>query len=291
MSSHDKLTVLVTGATGQQGGALSEVLLHRGHGVRAFTRNPESPAAQKLKAFGAEIFTGNFDDGSSLEKAVQGTDAVFAMGTPYEAGTEVEMRQSLAVINAVASVGTNHLVYTSVGSADKNTGIPHFDNKFEVEKHIKSLRLPYTIIAPVYFMDNLFFPDNLKALRNGSYALALPEGRKLQQIALTDVGFFNAHVLEHRDEFLGRRIDIASDEFSGTEAAEILSSLNGRKFNFFEVPVEQVREQSEDLALMYEWFDRVGYSADIQSLRRDYPQIGWHSFDKWAKKQDWSSLS
>ena len=284
-----KLNILVTGATGQQGGALTQVLLKKGHSVRAFTRNPNSPKANDLKKAGAEIFAGDFEDTKSLQGAMKGVDAVFVMGTMWEVGTDGETRQGIAAADAAKAAGIKHLLYTSVGSADRHTGIPHFDSKMKVEEHIKKIGVPYTIIAPVFFMDNIFAPW-MAGLKEGRYPLALPPTQKLQQIAVADIANFAALVLENRDRFLGKRFDIASDDLTGLQAADILSRVTGRKIEFFEVPIEAVRSQSADYAIMFEYFIKVGYQVDIKGLRRDYPQVGWHTYEEWAKKQDWSFL-
>jgi uncharacterized protein YbjT (DUF2867 family) len=285
----NSLSVLVTGATGKQGNPVARVLLEKGHRVRALTRKPDSAAAQELKRLGAELATGNFDDRATLERAARGVDAVFAMATPYEAGTDVEIRQGITLADAVKAAGVKHLVYSSVGSADRKTGIPHFDSKYKIEEHIKGLGVPYSIIGPVFFMDNLISPWWLPGLQQGKFVIALPRSRKLQQIAVTDIGEFAVLVLEHRQQFLGKRLDIASDDVSPAEVAEILSRVTGHKIESVEQPIEEVRGVSEDWAKMFEWFNRVGYSADIARLRRDYPQVGWHTFEQWAKAQDWSA--
>ena len=100
-----------------------------------------------------------------------------------------------------------------------------------------------------------------------------------------------AHVIENREKFLGKRIDIASDEIDGRETTRILSSVNGHDVSYFEVPLEKLRAKNEDWGRMYDWFDKVGYDADIEGLKRDYPEAGWHSFSDWARKQDWSVLN
>lgn len=145
---------------------------------------------------------------------------------------------------------------------------------------MRSLGVPYTIIAPAYFMDNAFAPFALPGLKQGSLDMSLPANRALQQAALQDVASFAVLVLERREQFLGKRVDIASDELIGAQAAEILSRVSGHEIVFFEVPLAQTRAMSEDYALMMEWFDRVGYSADIAVLRRDYPEVGWHTFEE-----------
>ena len=287
----DSLSVLVSGATGQQGGALARVLLERGHGVRAFVRRPDSPEAKELERLGAELARGDFDEPSTLEDAARGTDALFIVATPFEAGMEAETRHRIAAADAAKAAGVSHLLYSSVANADRNTGIPHFESKRKVEEHIEGLGIPYTIVAPVYFMDNLLAPWTLPQLKESRLPMALPSSRPLQQITPSDIAAFTALVLEHPEEFVDRRVDIASDELSGEEVAEILSGVTGREIHYVELPLEQVRQAiGEDGARMFEWFDQVGYSADISALRREHPEVGWHTFEGWAKEQDWSVL-
>jgi len=287
----DSLSVLVSGATGQQGGALARVLLEKGHRVRAFVRRPNSPEAATLERLGAELAEGDFEEPSTIERAARGMDALFVVATPFEAGMEAETRHGIAAADAAKTAGVSHLVYSSVADADKDTGIPHFDSKRKVEEHIESLEVPYTIVAPVYFMDNLLAPWTLPQLKEGRLPVALPSSRPLQQIAVSDIAAFAALVLESREEFVGRRVDIASDELAGEEAAEVLTRVTGREIEYVELPLEQVRQaMGEDGARMFEWFDQVGYSADIAALRRDHPEVGWHAFEDWAKEQEWSAL-
>jgi uncharacterized protein YbjT (DUF2867 family) len=287
----DSLSVLVSGATGQQGGALARVLLEKGHRVRAFVRKTDSPEAATLERLGAELTGGDFEEPSTIERAARGMDALFVVATPFEAGMEAETRHGIAAADAAKVAGVSHLVYSSVANANKDTGIPHFDSKRKVEEHIESLEVPYTIVAPVYFMDNLLAPWTLPQLREGRLPVALPSSRPLQQVALSDIAAFTALVLEKREEFEGRRVDIASDELAGEEAAEVLTRVTGREIHYVELPLEQVRQaMGEDGARMFEWFDQVGYSADIAALRRDHPEVGWHTFEGWAKEQEWSAL-
>lgn len=283
-------TVLVTGATGKQGGAVARALLKKGLSVRALTRKPESAAAVELKKAGAEIRQGSFENKASLEQTLAGAEIVFAMSTPFEGGPETETTQGIALADAAKEAGVRHFVFTSVASADKGTGVPHFDSKFKVEEHLSRIGIPFTIIAPVFFMENLVSPWSLPALKEGKWTFGLPASRRLQQIAVADIASFAALVMEKRDAFLGRRIDIASDELTGAEAAGILSRVSGRTIEYIQQPMEQIRAMSEDFARMVEWFDRVGYRADIPMLRKSHPQISWHSFEAWAEGQDWNRL-
>ncbi|PDS30489.1 NmrA/HSCARG family protein [Rhizobium phaseoli] len=283
-------SVLVTGATGQQGGAVVRALTARGHRVKAISRKPDSDGAKRLAAAGVEVVAGDLNDGASVARAAEGVDTMFLMGNSYEAGTEAETRQGILVADAAKAAGIGHLIYSSVGDADKKTGISHFDSKYLVEKHIAGLGIPYTISAPVAFMENTVAPWAIDGLRQGVYAAALPPTRLLQQIAIKDIGAFVAGLAERREQVFGKRFDIAGDELSGEQQVKILSEALDRPIRYQELPIAAMRQQSEDAALMFEWFDRTGYDVDIAALRHDFPDVGWHSYADWARGFDWSVL-
>ena len=287
----DPMSVLVGGATGQQGGAVARLLLEKGHRVVALTQKPESESAARLRQAGAEVAVGSFDDRSSLERTMRGIDAVYTMSTSFEAGTEAETRQGIAVADAASSAGVAHLVFSSVGSANQKTGIAHFESKYEVEQHIRELGIPHTIVGPVYFFENAFNLFVLPGLRQGVLAMALPADRLLQQITVRDIAAFAVLALENRDSLAGRRIDIASDELTGDQVARIISKASGRAIEYVQTPLEQVRSMSEDFALNMEWLIDVGYSVDIPGLRREFPEIAWENFEAWARYQDWKILA
>jgi uncharacterized protein YbjT (DUF2867 family) len=271
--------ILVTGATGQQGGSLARLLLQKKHKVYALTRNTQSSAAQDLRNRGANIVKGDLDDSDSLQRAVKDVESIFLMGTPFEDGTEGEIRRGKLMADIAKENNIEHLVYSSVANADKNTGIPHFESKFKVEQHIKNLGIPHTIIGPTFFMENLLGPG----LEQSQLALPLSPSTILQQSALKNIAEFSALVLERRKPFLGKRIDIASDEVTGEQAAEILSNVLGNKIRYVSVPLEQVYQANEDMARMYEWYEKVGTGIDIASLHQEYPEIDWLTFRDWAK--------
>ena len=228
--------ILVTGATGQQGGTLAKLLLQKNHKVYALVRNIQSPAAQELKKEGANLVKGDLNNLDSLEQAVNGVDSIFLMGTPLEDGIEGETRRGKMMVDIAKEKNVKHLVYSSVTNADRNTGIPHFESKYKVEQHIKNCGIPYTIIGPTSFMENLL-SYSLAGLRQGQLALPLPPSTILQQIALENIAEFSTLVLERRNSFLGKRIDIASDELTGEQAAKILSEELGRKIKNVQVPL------------------------------------------------------
>jgi uncharacterized protein YbjT (DUF2867 family) len=279
-----KLTVVVTGSTGKQGGAVARDLLKRGHKVRAVTRDPNSSQAKSLASAGATLIAASLEDTAAITKALEGATSFFSMTTPFE-GTVAETRQGIAAADAAKAAGV-HLVFTSVGSANRNTGVPHFDSKYEVEKHIAKAGVRATILAPVTFMENLAFAK--EQLAKGIYAAALPPARTLAQIAVADIGAVAVRVLEDAGRFTGKRFDLAGDELTGNDAAAILSRVAGRSFAYHQIPLDVVRQRmGEDAAKMYEWFDRVGFAVDRAALRREFPDVAFHDFESWAKTQDW----
>jgi len=283
-----RLTVVVTGSTGNQGGAVARGLLERGHEVRAVTRDPNSSQAKSLANAGATLVAASLEDTAAISKALEGATSLFAMTTPFGGGTEVETRQGVAAADAARAAGV-HLVFTSVNSANRETGVPHFDSKYEVEKHIAKIGVRATILAPAFFMENLYFGK--EQLAKGIYATALPATRALAQVAVADIGAVAVRVLEDAARFTGKRFDLAGDELTGNEVVAILSRITGRAFAYYQVPLDVIRQHmGDDAVKMYEWFDRVGYAFDRAALRREFPDVAFHDFESWAKAQDWNAL-
>jgi len=282
-----ELTVVATGSTGKQGGAVARGLLERGHKVRAVTRDPNSSQAKSLANAGATLVAASLEDTAAITKALEGATSLFAMTTPSE-GTGAETRQGVAAADAAKAAGV-HLAFTSVGSANRQTGIPHFDSKHEVEKHIAKVGVRATILAPVYFMENLYFAK--EQLPKGIYPTVLPPTRRLAQVAVADIGAVAVRVLEDAGRFTGKRFDLASDELTGNDVVAILSRVTGRPFAHYQVPLDVIRQRmGEDGARMSEWLDRVGYTVDRAALHREFPDVAFHDFESWAKTQDWSAL-
>ena len=115
--------------------------------------------------------------------------------------------------------------------------------------------------------------------------------RPLQQISVQDISSFVVVALENRESFLSKRIDIASKKLTGKRVAEILSAASGHPINYAQVPITEAYAMNAYAAKMYERFDEAGDIADIDALRRDYPKADWHTFEEWARVQDWSFLN
>lgn len=288
--SQNKLKILVTGATGNIGGAVVKALQRGNYHIRCIARNPGSPTAAALKTQGIEIVKGDYSDYGSLLRAVKDMDTVFAVTTPYEGGAPEEIGQGKALTDAAIKSGVGHFIYSSVASADQSTGIAHFESKNEIEGYIASSALPYTISGPVFVMDNFMSPWYLPALKEGTMKMAVPAQRRLQYISFRNVGEFAQALVQRRNEVFGKRIDIAGDELTGEKTASILSEISGHKIRYESIDPEIFRRDSDDMANMFEWFNKVGYKVNIDRLRQDYPEVRWQTFKDWARQQDWSVL-
>ena len=282
----DKKTILVTGATGSQGGAVARALLDTKFQVRALTRNPDKPAGRSLADRGAEVVKGDLDDPASLDRALDGVYGVFSVQNFWEAGFDLEIEQGIRMADAAERAGVKHFVYSSVGSADESTGIPHFDSKYQIEQHIHSLDLPTSIIRPVFFMNN-WESDMLKNMvLGGTLAQPLSPDSRLQQIDVDDVGAFARLAFENPDKWIGRELDIAGDDPTMLELTEAFSEALGQEVNYYQVPWDDFRSQAgEEYADMYRWFEDVGYSADIEALRREH--AGLVRFEDYLTKHGW----
>ena len=276
-------TVLITGATGKQGGATARALGGKGFALRAMTRNPESDAAKAVaSATGAELVRGDLNDAESLKEALKGAWGVFSVQNTWEAGVAGEEEQGKRVATLAREAGVQHFVYTSVGSAHRKTGIPHFDNKQRIEDTVRGLGFPsHVILRPVFFMENL---TSAWFLNGDNLYAAMPPALKLQMIATSDIGRHAARAFMEAEKLNRREIDLAGDSVTMPEVASALSNGLGRTITFVQIPISEVRKNSEDFALMLEWFERVGYDAYILGLERE-SGIRPTKLAEWAETQ------
>jgi uncharacterized protein YbjT (DUF2867 family) len=276
--------ILVCGATGSQGGAVARSLLDRGFQVRALTRDPQKPEAQALAEGGAEVVQGDMEDRFAMQRVLEGAYGIFSVQNFWETGYDREVRQGKTVADAIKEAGVQHCVYNSVGSAHRQTGISHFDSKWEVEEHMRKLALPYTILPPVFFMQN--WKTMREPILEGTLAQPLDPDKPFQHVAVEDVGAFAAIAFEHPDEWIGREVDIAGDEQTMPVIAETFGRAIGREVDYYQVPWDQFEEQmGEEYAVMYRWFNDVGYEADIDALRREYPELT--TFERYLRSHGW----
>jgi uncharacterized protein YbjT (DUF2867 family) len=280
--------ILVTGATGNQGGAVARKLLEAGFQVRALTRNPLKESARKLAVLGVEVVYGDLDDRSSLDPVLEGIYGVFAVLTPFEEGVVGEVREGKYLVDACKAAGVKHLVYSSVSGANLNTGIPHFDSKNEIERYIKTAGVPATILRPVFFMYN--FNSEYMGMRRkiieGTLSLPLKPDKKLQMLAVEDFAHFVSAAFEYPFDYIGKEIDIAGDEMTMTEAAEVFSRVIGGTVRYAEWPAENLWGTNLDIMTMYDWLNNAGYNVDIQALKSIYPRM--MTLETWLHLNGWT---
>jgi uncharacterized protein YbjT (DUF2867 family) len=243
--------ILVTGATGRQGGAVYRHLHKKGFKVRALVREPNSSPARQLVRNGAEVFQGSLDDADKLMRAMAGVYGVFSV-QPY---TATEIQQGAAVIEAANRQEVSHFVYSSVGSVDEDTGIPHFETKVKVEEQLRSSGLQYTILRPVFFMENWHRAFGA-SIRNGQVQQPLSPTTNLQMIAVDDIGAFAALAFEHPGKWKNRTLSLAGDELSMQQIAGAFSRVTARDVQYVQVSWDKFeKNMGPDLTVMYRWFE------------------------------------
>jgi len=288
--SVEKGIILVTGATGRQGGYVARRLMNEGWSVRALTRDPEKPAALALVNLGAEVVKGDYDDPRSIEKAVRGVYGVFGLFTPFEKGVRGEVRHGMTLIDASVMAGVRHFVYSSVAAAERETGIPHFDSKREIELHLLGSGMPSTILRPVFYMYNFEAGQIRKSiLDDGLLRLAIKPDRPLQMLAPEDTAAFVSLAFEDPSYYVGMEIELAGDELTMTEVAGVMSSVVGRTVAYAEQPVDELRAASKDMARMFEWFNRERFRADVEALRKINP--GLIDLRSWLRQHGWENAA
>ena len=280
--------ILVTGATGQQGGAVARhVLKQPGFTVRAMTRDSAKPSARALERAGAEIFQGDLDDPGTVRRALEGTWGAFSVQNFMETGYDREIRQGKTLADAAKAAGVQHFVYTSVVSADRKTGLPHFESKWQIEQHIVRSGLSYTILRPAFFMQN-WYTFMREPILNGTLPLPLNPQTRVQQISVEDIGAFAARVFQTPSRWANRAIEMAGEELSMQQVVETLSRVLGRNVRYVQVPWEQFRQSAgEEMTKMYRWFNDVGYHVDIAALRKEYPSLS--TLESVLRQQDWTA--
>jgi uncharacterized protein YbjT (DUF2867 family) len=275
----EKRLILVTGATGHQGGAVLRQLRERGFTVRAATRDPEKSEARRLAGNGIEVAQVDLDNRESIARAVDGVYGVYSVQDSRQ-GPEAETRQANNITDAAKRAMVSHLVYSSVASADKHTGIPFFDSKAVIEEYIRESGLPFTIIRPVFFMENWMAMK--ESIGRGVIELPLSPHRFLQMIAVDDIGAFVAMAFENPGKWQNRAIDIAGDDLSMEDIARSLTRANGREVRYHQISFEEMeRRAGKPLATMYRWLETTGYDIDIDAVRTQYPHLT--GFERWLQ--------
>ncbi|MCO5974513.1 NmrA/HSCARG family protein [Actinoallomurus soli] len=289
-------TVVVVGATGLQGGAVTRHLLRGGWRVRALTRDPNGTRARALARAGAQVVRAQMEDVDSLTIAAEGAWGLFSVqptvgspGTAPDFTTEDEVRWGVNVAEAAHAAGVGHLVFTSVAGADRHLTerVPvNLVSKWRIEQHIAHLGLPATILRPVSFMENF---TGGYALQSGNLATGLAPDTAQQLMAVDDVGFIAELAFSHPGEWIGREVSLAADELTPVQVAAAVGEALGTPLPYVQIPIETIRAVSEDFAYANEWLNERGYRADIAATRRIHPAA--MDFATWLERTGAAQIS
>jgi uncharacterized protein YbjT (DUF2867 family) len=270
-------TIVVLGATGQQGGSVAAALRAEDWSVRAIVRDPSSPGARALAATGVEVVPGDLGDPQSLRAAFRGAHGVFSVQpSSGQAGAGLrdadEVRFGTSVADIAQQSGVSHLVYssTTVAAGSVPTGVPHFDSKIMIEQHVRSLDRPSTIIQPAGFMETLMLPG--MGLDQGRLTYLMRPDQAMQFIAVRDIGRVTAAIFAAPEEYTGRTLQIVGDALTGNDLAEKVSHAAGQRIVYSRLPAS-VLEQSEMLRKTVALLDtgRFTGKADQAVLRQEFP--------------------
>ena len=283
----DKI-IAVTGATGQQGGAVTRKLLEAGWKVRALTRDVNKPAAQELKSLGAEVLPGDLDNRAELDAAFKDAYGVFSVQNFWLPGVgyEGEIQQGKNVADAAKAAGVQHLVYSSVGAAHRGMGQKHFESKWIVEQYIHSLGIPYTIFRPAFFMENYNW-SRAQILNGTLMSMGLHPEKGLQSIAVEDVGAFVAFAFAHPEQYSGKTIEISGDELTESQIVDTFTKVIGRPVKLTMPSGEGGCRSDKEMTAMFNFFNGEAYAADIPALRKLHP--GLLTLEQYLRKNGWEN--
>lgn len=268
-----KPIILITGATGQQGGATIRELHRRGRWeIRAMVRDLRAPKAEALARLGVTLIRGNLDDAASLRLALTNVHGVLSVQSPMKIGPSGEERQGKLLASLAVESGVKHFVQCSAGGVERNSRVPHFESKLAIENHIATLGLPATVLRPAAFMENfssvVFRITMLSMMRT----YLAPE-QPMQLVSVRDVAWFAAEAFDKPDRFIGRVIELAGDSVTTDTAASTLRRSGFRPTTNFAIPSVLRARLPEDFRLMFEFIARAGFQADIIGLRREHPKL------------------
>ncbi|HVO78261.1 MAG TPA: NmrA/HSCARG family protein [Methanomassiliicoccales archaeon] len=283
--SRSSRTIVVTGATGKQGSAAVRKLRDRGWEVRGISRDPSAPKAKAIRALGAEVVRGDLSNPFAVRRAMKDAYGVFCVLTWADGGPQMEKKRARIVANAAKEAGVQHFVYSSVGGAERRTGIPHFESKWENEKYINSIGLPWTMLRPVSFFENFDNPSSRDSILAGRFLSPLPPDRPLQMISVEDIGGFACMAFEDRNRWLQTATEIAGDEKTMPQVAEALGRAIGRPVRHEQIPLERLDPERQ---IMNRWMIENGYRANIPALRRMRPSL--MTLEKWLETGPWAAV-
>ncbi|MCJ7688654.1 MAG: NmrA/HSCARG family protein [Clostridiaceae bacterium] len=268
-------TIFVTGATGNQGGAVAASLIMNGFMVKLLTRKPESAKAQNLLHKNAELVKGDLNDLNTFRNHLKDVDGIFSVQT-FENGVDKEIKQGMDLANLADECGINHFLYSSVAGADLNTGIPHFDSKYKIENHIKKLGLSYSIIRPNSLFENFLIPEVKSRILKGKLASPINKNIKQQFIGAVDIGKISADIFLNKNKYDRKTITIGSEEMDLQQVAKVFSQVLGKEISYQKFPMLIARfVMGKDLHKMFKWINTNDaiFIKDLGLFRKENPNF------------------
>jgi uncharacterized protein YbjT (DUF2867 family) len=285
MPTRRNTSILVTGATGHLGGAVTRHLLAAGWPVRALTRNASSAKAQALTALGAEVVQGYMGDRASLHPHVDGVYGVYSVQNPMISGMEAEIQQGKIVADLAREVGVRHLVYGSAGTGEPGTGIGSWESKLQVEAYMRDLDLPLTILRPMALME--LMTDKVYYPAVSTWRLMpklMGEDRPVGWLAADDLGAIAAMAFADPDRFVGQDLRLASDVQSIRQCREIYRGVTGHAPRRMPMPVWMFeRFVGTDLTTMWRWLHLHEIELDPGPTRAMFPAAS--TVEAWLRDQ------
>lgn len=265
--------ILVTGATGQQGGAVARHLLNQGFRVKALTRNAASAPAQALQAMGATIVQGDFEKKEELLAALEGCDTLFSVQNYWEKGVgyEGEIRQARNLLEAARQMHIQHIVQASIADCDHAPGVKHIESKYAIEKMIQTSGIPYTLLRTVMFMENFVgkYPHLILAFLAG----VLPAHFKLHLTTVDDIGAIAATVISVPEKYQGRIINIASDIATLSEIKQAYKENLSNKVLDYKIPAWFGSLINQEFTRQLQWNKTDGWKFPLSETREVLPHL------------------
>ncbi len=274
-------TVLVTGATGNQGGATARHLLADGWRVRALVRDDTTPAAGRLAAAGVELVRGDLDDRASIDAAARGVYGIYSV----QSANHNEITQGKNVADAAKAANVRHLVYSSVGGVESQHRF-YLDHgwgpidKWQIEQHVHDLGVPATILRPAGFMEDFVSPARF--FQNGSLNVPWHDDLVMQLIAIDDTGAFAALAFAEPDRYLGTTMEITGDRLTAPQVAAALSAAAGRRVPHTQIPLAALWEHNAEVAKVFTWANETYYDTDLTPLRKVHSSL--MDFSTWLDR-------
>ena len=276
-------TIFVTGATGNQGGAVVRNLLQQGFTVKALTRNKNAPKAAALIRSDVDIIEGNLNDPSSYSPYLKGVDGVFSV-IDFKQGPARETRQGIDLAESARNNGVKHFLYSSVIGADANTGIPHWESKCKIETHVKQTGLRYTILRPASLFENFLIPQVKSRLLKGKLVTPTHKNKVQQYISAEDIGKISTMIFMNTEKYNDQTITIAAEQMNGLQLAAVFSKVWGKPITYQQLPGIITRlAMGKNLYNMFNWINKNDalFVKDLTAFKDKFP--GLLSLEEWIK--------